>query len=142
MKYFILLLVVLCAMFCSSWNSKWAISQITRQDGYYIEETSDGCFGRYVTTLEIVKNAEGKGKAIYTSVSYNGEEKLSEMKREVVWNRQKEATLRDVFEAGLNAENKGSCTSASTYKLKGFPYFVSFEDLDCKSERKFNLLLK
>jgi hypothetical protein len=129
-------------MSCSFWNSKWAISQIAEQDNYLIEETSDGCFGRYVTTLEIIKNAKGKGKAVYTSISYNYEEKLSEVKREIVWNQQKETILREMFETGIKVENNGSCTSETTYKLRGFPYIVTFDDLDCKMDKMFYLLLK
>ena len=138
MKRLFILIIALLNFSCLIQDRKSMIKQILNEKNYTIDWSFQGCFGGATQRIEI----KDSKIATITWIERDYPGKPEHKPIQISWNIDKEKLLRKFFEAGINLINEGSCTTSSTYALKGFARTVKFEDWDCSVDDKFLALLK
>ncbi len=138
MKGFLITVIVLLQFSCLIGDRKSMIKQILYEKNYTFEWSFEGCFGG-ATQRIVIKDSK---IAMITWIERDYPSKPEQKPLQIPWNSDKEKSLKEFFEAGIDLMNEGSCTTSSRHTLKGFTQSVKFKDWDCRVDEKFEALLK
>jgi hypothetical protein len=114
------------------------VDHILVQDNYILEFEYQGCFGGGKETLEI----KDKKVAMHTFPVFGEADDIKEKIDTLAWTREKEMTLREVFNIGVQITGPETCTTTTKYVLKGGAQSVAFKDGNCRVSDIVGHLLK
>jgi hypothetical protein len=139
MRQLLLLLTTFLTLTCSNRDTIGEIDGILQSGNYKVELQYQGCFGAGTEKLEIRDNRT----AIHTFFIFGQDDKEVEKIKTISWTPEKEKTLKEIFEAGIQFHDTiGMCTTTARYILTSRSNSVEFEDLNCEVSDKFEALLK